>query len=602
MKASKKISLVVSLVWKLKPVYFITLFLNSLAFSGHILTNVIFPKYLIEELMGNQDRTMLISWILVIVLGNAFFTLTKKTLKRLLDVQEKDLFWQIERAFSEKIMSIEYRYLEDPYYLDLKERATFAMRNQSSLSRLINTAVTFINQVVTVLGLIALMLNLSWVLVVSLLFTVFLTLIIQAMFSKYQLKFFSELLPVNRRYGYYIQLTFDKLIHKDSRIFNMTDMLRDIIIKYNLQINKWFGKFYRRMGLYLGLFQVVVVLQTVLAYGYVGARTLAGDITIGDLTMYVSAAVGFSSAVIALGEAIIDIMQVLGYLEPFVELMEIPLAENDKGSESIDIIESIEFENVSFKYPKTDRLILDDISFVIEKGQKISIVGLNGAGKSTIVKLICRLYKPDSGKILINKKDIHEYSYKEYLSCISAVFQDYKLFNFSIQENISCKDISEDDPKVKNILDMVSMSKKIESLPNGVKSLFGKEYDEEGVEFSIGQSQKIAIARALYKGSGFVILDEPTSALDPIAEAEIYENFNDLVGDKTAIYISHRMSSSVFCDKILVINEGKIEAFDTHKNLLKDENSLYSKLFTSQAVNYRYEKVMKTYTTVNDIV
>ena len=149
---------------------------------------------------------------------------------------------------------------------------------------------------------------------------------------------------------------------------------------------------------------------------------------------------------------------------------------------------------------------------------------------------------------------------------------------------------------------MVSMSKKIESLPNGVKSLFGKEYDEEGVEFSIGQSQKIAIARALYKGSGFVILDEPTSALDPIAEAEIYENFNDLVGDKTAIYISHRMSSSVFCDKILVINEGKIEAFDTHKNLLKDENSLYSKLFTSQAVNYRYEKVMKTYTTVNDIV
>jgi len=602
MKASKKISLVVSLVWKLKPVYFITLFLNSLAFSGHILTNVIFPKYLIEELMGNQDRTMLISWILVIVLGNAFFTLTKKTLKRLLDVQEKDLFWQIERAFSEKIMSIEYRYLEDPYYLDLKERATFAMRNQSSLSRLINTAVTFINQVVTVLGLIALMLNLSWVLVVSLLFTVFLTLIIQAMFSKYQLKFFSELLPVNRRYGYYIQLTFDKLIHKDSRIFNMTDMLRDIIIKYNLQINKWFGKFYRRMGLYLGLFQVVVVLQTVLAYGYVGARTLAGDITIGDLTMYVSAAVGFSSAVIALGEAVIDIMQVLGYLEPFVELMEIPLAENDKGSESIDIIESIEFENVSFKYPKTDRLILDDISFVIEKGQKISIVGLNGAGKSTIVKLICRLYKPDSGKILINKKDIHEYSYKEYLSCISAVFQDYKLFNFSIQENISCKDISEDDPKVKNILDMVSMSKKIESLPNGVKSLFGKEYDEEGVEFSIGQSQKIAIARALYKGSGFVILDEPTSALDPIAEAEIYENFNDLVGDKTAIYISHRMSSSVFCDKILVINEGKIEAFDTHKNLLKDENSLYSKLFTSQAVNYRYEKVMKTYSAVNDIV
>ncbi|NLV34464.1 MAG: ABC transporter ATP-binding protein, partial [Clostridiaceae bacterium] len=396
MKDSKKISLVVSLVWKLKPSYFITLFLNALIFSSHVLANVIFPKYLIEELMGNQDTIMLITWVIVIVAINAVFTLLKKTFKRVLDVQEKDLFWQIECAFSQKIMSIEYRYLEDPYYLDLKERATFAMRNQSSLSRLINMAIMFVNQLVTVIGLIALMLNLSWILVVSLLFTVFILLSIHAMFSKYQQKFFSELIPVNRRYGYYIRQTFDKLIHKDSRIFNMTGMLRDIIVKYNLEINKWFGRFYRRMGLYIGLYQIVVVLQTVLAYGYVGARTLGGEISIGDLTMYVSAAVGFSSAVIALGDAIIDILQVLGYLEPFVELMDIPVLTQCEGNEKITEIESIVFSNVSFKYPKTDKLILNDISFAIEKNQKISIVGLNGAGKSTIVKLICRLYKPDS--------------------------------------------------------------------------------------------------------------------------------------------------------------------------------------------------------------
>ena len=600
MKDSKKISLVVSLVWKLKPSYFITLFLNALIFSSHALANVIFPKYLIEELMGNQDTKMLITWVIIIVAINAVFTLLKKTFKRVLDVQEKDLFWQIECAFSQKIMSIEYRYLEDPYYLDLKERATFAMRNQSSLSRLINMAIMFVNQLVTVIGLIALMLNLSWILVVSLLFTVFILLSIHAMFSKYQQKFFSELIPVNRRYGYYIRQTFDKLIHKDSRIFNMTGMLRDIIVKYNLEINKWFGRFYRRMGLYIGLYQIVVVLQTVLAYGYVGARTLGGDISIGDLTMYVSAAVGFSSAVIALGDAIIDILQVLGYLAPFVELMDIPVLTQCEGNEKITEIESIVFSNVSFKYPKTDKLILNDISFAIEKNQKISIVGLNGAGKSTIVKLICRLYKPDSGNIFINGRDIYDYSYEDYMSCISAVFQDYKLFNFSIYENISCKDIDLSDDRVTDILDMVDMRKKVESLPNGISSLFGKEYDEEGVEFSIGQSQKIAIARALYKDSALVILDEPTSALDPIAEAEIYENFNNLVGDKTAIYISHRMSSSVFCDRILVINEGHIEDFDTHRNLMKKKNSLYCKLFTSQAENYRYEKVMKSYVSLDN--
>jgi ABC-type multidrug transport system fused ATPase/permease subunit len=600
MKASKKISLVVSLVWSLKPVYFITLFLNSLIYSAHVLTNVIFPKYLIEELIGNQDSATLITWILVIVLSNTVFTFLKKTLKRVLEVQEKDLFWQIECAFSEKIMSIEYRYLEDPYYLDLKERATFAMRNQSSLSRLINMAITFVNQAVTVVGLIILILNLSWILVASLILTILISLLIQARFSKYQQKFFSELIPVNRRYGYYVNLTFDKTIHKDSRIFNMTGMLRDIIIKYNLEINSWFTKFYRKIGLYIGLFQVIIVLQTVLAYGFVGATTLIGEISIGDLTMYVSAAVGFSSAVIALGEAVVSILQVLGYLEPFVELMEIPVLTQSEGKERIDAIESIEFVNISFKYPKTDKMILDDISFAIEKGQKISIVGLNGAGKSTIVKLLCRLYKPDEGRILVNGKDIYDYSYEDYMSCISAVFQDYKLFNFSIYENISCDDIGSDDCKVSDILDMVDMKKKVESLPNGVKSLFGKEYDEEGVEFSIGQSQKIAIARALYKDSSLIILDEPTSALDPIAEAEIYENFNNLVGDKTAIYISHRMSSSVFCDRILVINDGRIEDFDTHKKLMRKKNSLYYKLFNSQAENYRYEKVMKSYANIDN--
>jgi len=600
MKASKKISLVVSLVWRIKPVYFITLFLNSLIYSAHVLTNVIFPRNLINELIGAKDSSVLVIWILVIVLSNVTFTFLKKTLKRLLDVQEKDLFWQIERAFSDKIMSIEYRYLEDPYYLDLKERATFAMRNQSSLSRLINMAITFINQSVTVVGLVVLILNLSWILVISLIFTVFILIFIQARFSKYQLKFFSELIPVNRRYGYYVNLTFDKTIHKDSRLFNMTGMFTDIIVKYNIEINKWFSKFYRKIGLYIGLFQVVVVLQTILAYGFVGAWTLGGQISIGDLAMYVSAAVGFSSAVITLGESIISILQVLGYLEPFMELMEIPVLAQSEGKEKINVIESIEFSKVSFKYPKTDKLILDDISFIIEKGQKISIVGLNGAGKSTIVKLLCRLYKPDEGRILVNGKDIYDYSYEDYMLCISAVFQDYKLFNFSIYENISCNDIGSDDEKVSDILEMVDMKKKVESLPNGVKSLFGKEYDEEGVEFSIGQSQKIAIARALYKDSSLVILDEPTSALDPIAEAEIYENFNNLVGDKTAIYISHRMSSSIFCDRILVINEGRIEDFDSHQKLMKKKNSLYYKLFNSQAENYRYEKVMKTYSSLDN--
>lgn len=587
MKNLDKIKHVMKLVWSISPAYFFLLIFNSLTFSGQILGNVILPKFLIDELMGSMDKDKLIFWVGSIVGCNLIFSFLKKTSKRLLDVKEKEIYWQIERAFAKKVMSVEYWHLEDPQYLDLKERASFAMQNQSAVSRLINDTINLLNHSITVIGLIVIMLQLSWILVVTLFVTLLFMLLIQGSFSNYQQKFFSELIPVNRKYGYYTDLVYEKIHHKDFRIYNMHKMMADTVTSYNLEINRWFTKFLRHVGLYMGLFQVVVVFQTVFAYGFVGSQTLDGSISIGDLTMYVSSAINFSSSIMALGQAAISIFQMLGYLEPFVELMSVPDEAQCSGTKVLDKVRSIRFENVTFSYPKTDKKVLDNISFEIREGEKVSIVGLNGAGKSTVVKLLCRLYHPDSGTIYINDTDIFEYEHKSYLACIAAVFQDYKLFNFSIQENITCKPVGVDNEKVDKILDEVEIKDKIDSLPKGIKTLFGKEYDSEGVEFSGGQSQKIAIARALYKDASLVILDEPTSALDPIAEAEIYENFNRMVGDKTAIYISHRMSSSVFCDRILVINNGHIEAYNTHKNLMEDREGLYYKLFNSQAVNYR---------------
>jgi len=175
------------------------------------------------------------------------------------------------------------------------------------------------------------------------------------------------------------------------------------------------------------------------------------------------------------------------------------------------------------------------------------------------------------------------------MKTISAVFQDYRLFNFTIAENISCQAMNASMEKIERLVDEVGLKEKVQELPNGIFSRFGKDYDAEGIEFSGGQGQKIAIARALYKDASMVILDEPASALDPIAEAEIYEKFNSLVEEKTAIYISHRMSSSVFCDRILIIDGGTVADFDTHENLMKKTESLYYKLFQSQAENYKLE-------------
>lgn len=217
--------------------------------------------------------------------------------------------------------------------------------------------------------------------------------------------------------------------------------------------------------------------------------------------------------------------------------------------------------------------------------KKISIVGLNNAGKSTIVKLICRLFEPDSGRILWNGIDIRDYDYDSYLEQISCVFQDFMVFPFTIQDNIDPLGESGED-EVWEILDEVSMGSDVRSLPQQLNTYLDKSLFEEATDMSGGQKQKIAIARAVRKEADLVILDEPTAALDPLAESEVYEHFNDLVRGRTAIFISHRMSSSVFCDKILLLDGGRIAAMDSHEILMKG-NNLYRTLFETQAANYR---------------
>ena len=321
-----------------------------------------------------------------------------------------------------------------------------------------------------------------------------------------------------------------------------------------------------------------------LVYGFVAFRTIKEKLSVSSFSLYISTSLSFSTSFARLIEVGLNLSQSITLLAPFVELIELPETE-EEGEIILDGIREIEFRNVSFSYPRSEQIILDNVSFKIRKGEKISIVGLNGAGKTTMVKLLCRLYKPDSGEILINGIPIHEYDYDSYISEISAVFQDYKLFSYTLKENILNEDGDEEEAYL--VACKVGLKEKIDALPDGINSLYSKIYDEKGIELSGGEAQKVAIARALYKNASLVILDEPTSALDPLAEAEIYMHFNELVQEKTAIYISHRMSSSVFCDLIIVIDSGKIAAIAPHAELMKDTEGLYYRLFTTQAKNYQ---------------
>ena len=568
------------------------LILNSLIPSGHVLINVILPKYLVDELVGNQDMERLIIFGSAIVLSNFVFYFLGNTMKKVMDVKNIYVREMMNQEMAKKIMNVEFSYLENPYYLDLKERAVFAITNQSAMASIISNLSTGLNSFITITGLVIIMMTLSPILVVLLVLTIVLSLFIYKQFMDYQMDFFQEIIPINRKYGYYIGLGFNDKIQKDIRLYGMNDMLTDKVTEYNMEINTWFSAYYKKQGFYLGLYGIINDLQAALAYGYVALRvltnTFGGRIGVGSFTMYVNAAINFSRSTVEFGNSLIGIMQTLGYLEPFMEFMSLPDEEMADGTiEFGGNVETIEFKNVSFAYPGSDKEVLKDIYFKINQGEKISIVGLNGAGKTTLVKLICRLYQPKSGEILINNHNIFDYEHKSYMKKIAAVFQDYKLFAFSLDENITSDEVNSNTERTMELIEEVGLKDKIESLPNGLATLYGKAYDESGIEMSGGESQKVAIARALYKDASLVILDEPTSALDPLAEADIYENFNKMVGGKTAIYISHRMSSSVFCDKILIIDDGRVADYDSHRNLLEKKDGLYYKLFNSQSVNYQ---------------
>lgn len=582
----------IKLAWSVSPAYLVLLVVHAFCETAKNLLNVVLPMYLIDELIGTKDIKQLCLFGGLIVANNVGMTLVSNTLQRFIRVKEEQTHDGMNKLMSEKIMNLEYSYLENPYYLDLKERAVFTVQNQNVISNLIIAMSELLSRGATLVGLVTILISLGPVLLIVLLIGIGLMILAYAGVSKYQTEAMQETIPINRRFGYYFNLAFDKEVQKDIRLYQMEPMVTERVVEFSNDTCDLFEKMQIRFGKAMGQMAAIGEGIAAFSYGYVGLRTLGTtlgpQLSIGALTMYVSAAINFSSMVTLFGQSVVALMQFLNWLDPYMEFMS--LAEETKSTGKMLFegdVETLEFRNVTFTYPKAEKAVLQNVSFSIRKGEKISIVGLNGAGKSTLVKLICRMYQADSGEILINGRNIYDYEYMSYMKTISAVFQDYRLFNFSIAENISCQEKGSNVEEVNRLVHEVGLEEKVKELPLGIESRFGKEYDEDGIEMSGGQAQKIAIARALYKKASMVILDEPASALDPIAEAEIYEKFNSLVEDKTAIYISHRMSSSVFCDKILIIDEGTVADFDTHEHLMQKTESLYYKLFMSQAENYK---------------
>ena len=520
-----------------------------------------------------------------IALINVLFYFLCKLLSSRIEIETQVMNNRVNEELCYILTRVEFQAIEDPYYLELTERAKQAIENQGCVFGFISSLASLLQGIITLFGLMAVILTFDYIVLIIIFvsFVIFTGLTLLSL--KTQVKFFNDLIPINRRFGYYLTILTEPRYGKDFRFYPIGKFMNKKFEDYGDEQAKYFKRFGNILGLVGAAQSVLKVIENILIYSYLILKTIKNSLPVSKFSLFISCALSFSSVIESMVNTSTSFLRYSQYVAPIMELVELPLPLEKKDAIPFEEeIETIEFRNVSFTYPRTTSKILDNVSFKINKGEKISVVGLNGAGKTTIVKLICRLYKINEGEILVNGVNIDHYNYSSYISKISAVFQDFKLFAYSIKENILNKD--GDEKEAYQIACKVGLKEKIDKLEDGINSLYSKSFDEKGIELSGGECQKIAIGRALHSKSSLIILDEPTSTLDPIAEAEIYSSFNNLVQNKTALYISHRMSSSVFCDKVLILNNGKVEDFAPHKELIKKKDSLYYKLFISQAKNY----------------
>ena len=342
------------------------------------------------------------------------------------------------------------------------------------------------------------------------------------------------------------------------------------------------------MGAWNALSNALVFLLTGLCYLFVCLKAWGGAFGIGSVTQYITALTsmftGIGQLIVQMGIYRINAV----FLQTTYDFLDIP-NEMYQGSlpteKRADREYDVEFRDVSFQYPGSSIWALRHVNIKFKVGSRLAVVGMNGSGKTTFIKLLCRLYDPTEGEILLNGIDIRKYDYKDYLNIFSVVFQDFQLLSLPLGQNVAAK-ADYDRSRAEDSLRKAGFGERLDSLPHGLDTYLYKDLNNEGVDISGGEAQKIAIARALYKDAPFIILDEPTASLDPIAEAEIYAKFNDISGDKTAIYISHRLSSCKFCDEIAVFHEGAVIQQGTHAELVADETGKYHELWNAQAQYY----------------
>ena len=579
----KALWLFMKITAKNDPLYIPVIILNALAPAAGTLINVFVPMIFINQITDPRPANDFIKIVLLLIIGKILLESLERLLSREEFVRRQGINDYLTFELAKKAMDLTYQNIENPHTLDLKEKANAAIQ-MGAIHDLLRTTKDIITSLSTMIGTAIVIVTFSPLLVGLSIFISLLVIFVNAKESAYTSKFNLEIVNINRRFSYYFSLMAGAHYQKEVRVFDLGPLIKSKTKGYLREMMEGFEK---KFAYEANMGAIKIFLESILrlvSYTYVAMRTLSAaygpQISFGSFSAIISANENFMKSFQTMFSEIADFILNLANLEPLYDFYILD-SDFEQGLEEAGDFESLVFKNVTFTYPGSDRKIIDNLSFRINKGEKISIVGVNNAGKTTIVKLLLRFFDIDSGEILYNSVNIKKISKKSLYEKITGVFQDFAIMPFTIKENIIAnKDFK--DNKTDEIIKQLDLDEKIKELPKELDTYLNKDIYENATDLSLGQKQKLAIARALYQDADFLILDEPTASLDPLAESKIYEHFNEMTEGKTAIFISHRMSSSRFTDKILLLDGGKAAAFDSHQNLMKTDN-LYSKLYKAQA-------------------
>lgn len=594
---------------------FVSIFLSAFTAAASPLVTIWFSAQLLNELAGSRNPAALRNWVLLTLGATAGIMLLNAILQHWREAEESTFYANMQSVFGKKRLDMDFPNADSQRVYELQSQiwqsqnfTGYGLRQSIEIFR------SGCNALFQIIGGIGLSLGLFFAKIPqasglgflnSPLFTVgFIALLFAAALAapvcatkgnSYWERNDEQGTFGNRVFGYFSSASSNRARMADMRFYKQQAIAENYLEKNDtFGMKSTFAQYAKGpMGLLIALSSCVSAFLTGLIYLLVCIKAWAGAFGLGTATQYIGSATSFFGGFSELMKCI-GVMRInSSFLDTVFELLDTPntMYQGSLTTEKrSDIQYDVEFRDVSFKYPGSEAYALRHVNMKFKVGSRLAVVGMNGSGKTTFIKLLCRLYDPTEGEILLNGINIRKYRYDDYMKIFSVVFQDFQLLALPLGQNVAASQ-TYDAARVLDCLNKAGFGEKLAKMPHGLDTYLYKSVDTEGVDVSGGEAQKIAIARALYKDSPFIILDEPTAALDPIAEAEIYSKFDEIAGDKTAVYISHRLSSCKFCDEIAVFDSGSVIQQGTHSDLLADESGKYFELWNAQAQYYKKDIV-----------